>query len=446
MSTIVFTGPSLAADEARQILDATYLPPAAFGDVYRAALERPSVIAIIDGFFENQPAIWHKEILWAMKEGVHVFGASSMGALRAAELCELGMVGVGKVFSAFQSGELQDDDEVAISHGAADEGYRPLSVAMVDIRQTLSAAEQARVVATDDAEQLRALAKRLNFRERSYPRLLQAARAEGMALDALVTFERWLGTGQVQQKRADALELLSVLRAWHELKPGPKVVSYSFARTDAWETATARILAQRESPSAAGQDDSPALDELRISGEYPRVWQCALTRVLAIDLCRRLGREPDTRAMGRALDALRADLELKDDAAFAEWMKEEGVTESDLVGFAREEAVVRWGEALMAAAARRGLHNALRALGERGYWTSRGDEKRRLLENNRAVEMDPATVRERLLDWYFSECLGIEVPSDLGAHARSHGFEDEWSLFSAIAREHRARQLGLEPF
>ena len=46
---------------------------------------------IVDGSFQWTPAVWHKEILWAMGRGVHVFGAASMGALRAAELDGFGL-------------------------------------------------------------------------------------------------------------------------------------------------------------------------------------------------------------------------------------------------------------------------------------------------------------------------------------------------------------------
>ncbi len=66
MRAVVFTGPTLDHDEGRGILDATFLPPVAEGDVYRVAEERPPVIAIIDGYFERVPSVWHKEILWAM--------------------------------------------------------------------------------------------------------------------------------------------------------------------------------------------------------------------------------------------------------------------------------------------------------------------------------------------------------------------------------------------
>ena len=90
---VVFLGPTLSHDDARDVLDAEYRPPAAHGDVLRAALRRPRAIGLVDGVFERVPAVWHKEILFALSEGVHVYGAASMGALRAAELDAFGMRG-----------------------------------------------------------------------------------------------------------------------------------------------------------------------------------------------------------------------------------------------------------------------------------------------------------------------------------------------------------------
>src|SRR5262249_10679056 len=113
VTIIVFTGPTLPPAEAAKILDATYRPPAAIGDVYRAAQQRPWAIGIIDGFFESIPSVWHKEVLWALAQGIHVYGAASMGALRAAELAAFGMTGVGMIFEAYRDGIIEEHDEVA---------------------------------------------------------------------------------------------------------------------------------------------------------------------------------------------------------------------------------------------------------------------------------------------------------------------------------------------
>ena len=137
---VVFLGPTLAHEEARAVLDAQYLPPAGHGDVLRAALRRPRVIAIVDGVFEHVPAVWHKEILFALSEGIHVYGAASMGALRAAELDRFGMRGIGDVYRAYADGVLEDDDEVAVAHANAERGFQAMSDSMVDVRATLDAA------------------------------------------------------------------------------------------------------------------------------------------------------------------------------------------------------------------------------------------------------------------------------------------------------------------
>ena len=92
------------------------------------------------------PAVWHKEILPALDEGIAVFGAASMGALRAAELDAFGMIGVGDIYAGYRDGVLEDDDDVAIAHATAEEGFRELSDAMVNIRATARAAERAAVI------------------------------------------------------------------------------------------------------------------------------------------------------------------------------------------------------------------------------------------------------------------------------------------------------------
>ena len=84
MGIFVFVGPTMGVEEARNILDATYLPPASQGDVFRlVATSDARVIGIIDGHFNEVPSVWHKELLWAMSQGIHVLGAGSIGALRA---------------------------------------------------------------------------------------------------------------------------------------------------------------------------------------------------------------------------------------------------------------------------------------------------------------------------------------------------------------------------
>ena len=111
---IVFLGPSLEQSAAEKILPAEYRPPAKRGDLLAAARDGATIIGLIDGVFHQESAVAHREILAAIKHGITVIGASSMGALRAAEMDTLGMVGIGEIYRMYKSGELESDDEVAL--------------------------------------------------------------------------------------------------------------------------------------------------------------------------------------------------------------------------------------------------------------------------------------------------------------------------------------------
>lgn len=209
---IVFLGPSLCPEEARRILpDATYLPPVQCGDVVRALRLRPRIIAIVDGVFERVPAVWHKELLLALRRGVIVLGGGSMGALRAAELAPLGMLGAGRSFEEYLDGTLLDDDEVAIVHTSEGEA---LCDAMVNIRDTAQAAVAQGVLCQADGDALVRHAKGCFYPERTFEGSAQATLPEPAAR-AVLSWSR--AGGFVDRKRADAG---AVLRLAAQLRHG----------------------------------------------------------------------------------------------------------------------------------------------------------------------------------------------------------------------------------
>ena len=128
--------PSLGANLAFELRG-----PAAYGDVARAVIDGATAIGIVDGRFEDTRAVWHKEILFALSEGVAVAGAASMGALRAAECAAFGMIGIGDVYRRYVSGEFDDDGDVAQLHGPAELGFLALSEPLANIVATLEALE-----------------------------------------------------------------------------------------------------------------------------------------------------------------------------------------------------------------------------------------------------------------------------------------------------------------
>ena len=243
MSVHVFCGPSCSPDDVTAILPhAVVHGPAGHGDVYRVALQQPRVIALIDGYFEHRLAVWHKELLWALHRSIRVYGASSMGALRALELGPFGMVGVGRVHALFASGKLEADDEVALCHLGPEHGYRAQSVALVNIRITLAAAAAERVITRRAHVLLTVAAQALFYPDRDYARVIANARAAGMAQRDATALRRWLGKPArgIDQKHADALELLQRVREDLALPP-PAAPDWDFPHTEAWHVFSERI-------------------------------------------------------------------------------------------------------------------------------------------------------------------------------------------------------------
>src|SRR5262249_14206566 len=156
----------------------------------RVMAQKPGAIAIIDGIFETVPAVWHKEILYAMAQGVPVYGASSMGALRAAELHAFGMIGVGQIFAAYRAGVLEDDDEVAVAHASAEHDFFAHSDPMVNIREGLRQASARGLLSTASAATLLDYAKGRFYPDRRWSDLWKAGRDLGVPeaeLEALRT-------------------------------------------------------------------------------------------------------------------------------------------------------------------------------------------------------------------------------------------------------------------
>lgn len=281
MRAIIFAGPTISAVEIRRILDADCRGPAAQGEVYRAACERPAAIGIVDGYFELQPAVWHKEILWAMSEGIHVFGSASMGALRAAELEAFGMAGVGSIFEAFRDGILEDDDEVAVAHAGPDHGYRQGSDAMVDIRATLRKAAREGMIDASAAAAAESFAKGLFYADRSYAALFDC-------VPEMRPLRQWLMANAVRQKHDDAVAMLGAIRDLLASCPGPKQVDFVFQESLWWEA-----LCHQEGGTGAAVADLEVLAELKRSpAQYQRAKWGALGWWLAEREARRNGDSP----------------------------------------------------------------------------------------------------------------------------------------------------------
>ena len=316
MNAVVFAGPTIPADEIRAIVDAVCLPPAAHGDVYRVSLERPRAIGIIDGYFERQPAVWHKEILWALNEGIHVFGSASMGALRAAELAPFGMVGVGTIFEAYCDGLIEDDDEVAVVHGPEDTGYRVGSDAMVNIRATVEKGRSSKVLEEESAAAMVRIARSLYYAERTYVRVLELAHEQGVPASTLERFRRWLPAGAVNQKRDDAVAMLLAMRACLDAQPGPRPADFVFEDSLWWHE-----LRIRAAEIGVPDHDARVLEALSHDPVLrERCVAAALGWQLAIEEFKRDASSVDAGHLVDRASSLCSRLELADEEAVERWL------------------------------------------------------------------------------------------------------------------------------
>jgi hypothetical protein len=440
----VFIGPTIAPHEAAMELNARFLPPVAQGDVYRAALRQPKAIGIIDGYFDRMPAVWHKEILWALAQGIRVFGSASMGALRAAELTVFGMEGVGQIFEAFRDGTLEDDDEVAVIHGPPESGYVCASEAMINIRTTLQQACLERIISPTTRETLTNFAKGLLYPDRSYEAIIEHAKSVGVPEPEVQALRTWLPQGRVDQKRQDALAMLRRMRECLDSEPPPQTVSFSFAHTQAWD----RLQQSAGELNIPGEDHEAGvlvdaiLDEYRLErldvGIAPAL-DAALAKYLANVLAQRERFIPDAESLKDTILAFRRRHQLFESWELDRWLEKQRLDRDHFLGLMQEVTRLQWVRSRAEGDLVGTLFDDLRLTGEYARLRDRADKKERMLATHGLEEPElarPDLSLSELVEWYFREQLGQPTPADIAVCAGQAGFADEDELKRALLREH----------
>jgi hypothetical protein len=206
MTTVVYLGMSLSHEEAKGLLKARYLPPVRRGDLPKLP-DSVRMVGIIDGVFLNESAVGHREIIDLLKRGVTVVGGGSMGALRAAELQDLGMIGVGRIYEMYRDGDIEGDDEVALVFDP--ETYEPLSEPLVNIRHFLSEAVHHRVLEATISESYLKRVRDVYYPRRSFDLLLKMVQEDDE--DLFDDLEEMLRNSSFDLKRSDTLKVLNTM-------------------------------------------------------------------------------------------------------------------------------------------------------------------------------------------------------------------------------------------
>jgi hypothetical protein len=205
---VVFVGPSLAAPRP-SVPGLAYAPPAVRGDLLAALDRGHRCIGLIDGELIQRLAVTPAEVREAARRGARLWGASSLGAIRACE-CPGAIQGVGRVYELFRNETLRAEDEVV---GTFDpETNRTLSYPLVTVRESLAWAVRESLLSEAQSAEVLQSVRRLSFDRRQSTAVAAAVMENTSSRHAASAVLNCLRRGLMDPKRADALELIEIMR------------------------------------------------------------------------------------------------------------------------------------------------------------------------------------------------------------------------------------------
>jgi hypothetical protein len=448
LKAVIFLGPSLPLAEAREILDAVYLPPAQQCDLLNATVnEKPDVIGLIDGMFLQSLSVWHKEILYALDQGILIYGSSSMGALRAAETSSFGMVGVGEIYRMYASGELIDDDEVALAHASAEQQYKKVSEPMVNVRATFQAAQAAGIINANQLARLLEIAKPIYFAERTFWAIFEAA-AKHLPKPVIEALALFVDNSYVDLKRQDAIELLQTIKRLtaSERTGRKRNGSFTFKRSTAFETLHNRdrqvpqngIDLHLESISNYVALYNPNFDDLNFN---------ALNRIVVLAFAEMLGLEVEENALEAECTRFRKRKKLTEDADFTSWLTANHLGMEDFRGLMSQVVLCRrlhrWFMiAMWMERTSKIILDELRLHDQYPEWAARAATHERLLASSPNLDMSSISFRDLVSE--HSEWSDCSFDIDPLEWAEEAGFHTMGNLKMELTRGSRARHVLLE--
>jgi len=341
LTTAVYIGPSLSIEDARRILpDALFRPPAAQGDLLTAIESYgATTLVLIDGTFRQSLSVWHSEICYALSRGIAVFGASSMGALRGAETAPLGAIGVGTVFEWYRDGLVTGDDEVALAHGEADQGFCKLSEPLVNIRATLRRAVADGAIRQIDADQVIHVMKARYFPDRTVHALLADLSAAGWQETAIQRMRGILRDRYIDIKRNDAIDCLQAVKRHLATPPAP-TTPLKFARSYVFETLynlDRRVLHDGQEVPLQHIAEHFTVH----SPDAESAWDTALARGLLVFLANMLGVTPSAADIAEEAQRFVASRGLQTPEATDDWRRRNDLNPDEFDQLIRNSAVIR---------------------------------------------------------------------------------------------------------
>jgi hypothetical protein len=439
----IFLGPSLQLNEARRLVpSAVFHPPAAQGDLITAVeRDQSDVIGLIDGTFHQNLSVWHNEVCYLLSLGVTVYGASSMGALRAVETEPFGMIGVGCVYHWYRDGIITGDDEVALLHGESDSDFRPLSEPLVNIRASMARAVSQGFLDSRFADQLVEVAKALYYPERIVTNILRSCRDLDVSPEQLRAAERALTVDYVDLKQADARELLVTVRDVIDgLVERPKPVIFEFTRSSVFENLynlDRKIHVGDHAISLQSIAEYTALHCL----EFKDIRRASLDRTIVLLLGMMMDISVTSDEVVAERNAFCEEHGLDSSEAISEWLSSNAFSERDLGEYLTQEAICRrlrhW--AVAASSLDRGCKALLVALRMRGtfvHWATEASEQEVVVSayRDQPEYLDIETTHPALLAERHTRGRKVRIRGDAGLWAEEAGFDGVEGLAEGLRR------------
>jgi YcaO-like protein with predicted kinase domain len=213
----VYAGLSAQSSDVRSILpDARYAPPIQRGDILSDIEDGVNSILILDGLFHQALSVSPSEIMDALRRGIRVFGASSMGALRAAELEAYGMVGIGEVFEHIRSADAFRDDFLGQVFVDGWPQIQEESVTYVEFEINLKSLLRRRRISRDTYEYLSALYAELHYAERNLTTVTARVRSECRSPEQILSAATCALSTMTRPKHRDARKAMRVVSRYHD--------------------------------------------------------------------------------------------------------------------------------------------------------------------------------------------------------------------------------------
>ncbi len=429
---VVYAGPTISHVRIRELIDCVCLPPVRHGDLLSLIPRKPVAIGIIDGYFEGAASIWHKEILYAIDQGIKVYGSASMGALRAAELDCFGMVGVGQIYEDFKNGLLTDDDEVAVLHGPEEVEYMVASTPMINIRATLELACVQKIIDSDQKMLLLDAAKNTYYKKRSWSALIDYS-ADTFGSNISASLALWLECNKIDQKQLDAVHMLSVLSQIDTQAHTASQSNFYFEWTQVWHSAFAEFTPQSASSQVLSERDQKVINQLSLKpDQYERFLDKALIRRLVNRQSNELNNH---QAIKAAFSRFRAENHLYSRDLLMDYLTRIELDESQLTVLMREVSQL---ESIKQEAGdmRTAVIDQLKLDGQYPKLLQLADQKLEAIGTEKyatqCVDVDRATV----LSWYFEQQLGEQIPVQLAGHLDKTGFSSVEEFYRSIVEDY----------